>query len=173
MSGLHRTGRMPSVWQLDYRFRWSLYLAFTVLFVTGIVWLIADRLKDSANDEFWQVVSADMLMIHGGTAMLTLVLLGALIPIHVFRAWRSRQNRLTGTLMAITNFLLIATSFGLYYAGSDILRPWISDLHIAIGLVLPALLALHIWTGRRRSSLAVDAEASDAAFRRPGTLRML
>ena len=84
--------RMPSALQLDYRFRWGLYAAFTVLFVTGAVWLIADALKESANGEFWQVVSADLLMVHGGAAMVTLVLLGALIPVHIQRAWRDRAE---------------------------------------------------------------------------------
>ncbi|HYA04569.1 MAG TPA: hypothetical protein VEF90_01665 [Xanthobacteraceae bacterium] len=141
---------MPSAWRLDYRFRWGLYAAVAVLFVTGAAWLITDPLKDSAGGEFWQAVSADLLMIHGGATMVTLVLLGALIPVHVFRAWRGGQNRLMGIVVATANVLLVVTAFGLYYAGSDTLRPWISDLHSAIGLVLPALLVIHIVTGRRR-----------------------
>jgi hypothetical protein len=150
MSGLPRTGRMPSALRLDTRFRFGLYAAFTVLFVTGVVWLVADDLKDSANGEFWQAVAADLLMIHGGAAMAALLLLGALIPIHVQRAWRGRLNRVTGIAMASANALLIVTAFGLYYAGSDVLRPWISDLHIAIGVIFPAMLVVHILTGRRR-----------------------
>lgn len=140
---------MPSALQLDYRFRWGLYGAFTVLFVTGAVWLIADALK-SANGDFWQVVSADLLMIHGGAAMVTLVLLGALIPVHIQSAWRDRRNRLTGITMAISNILLIATAFGLYYAGSDVLHAWISDVHIAVGFIFPVLLVTHVLIGRHR-----------------------
>ncbi len=151
MSGLRRTGRTPSALQLDIRFRWGLYATFSVLFVTGAVWLIADSLKESANGEFWQAVSAALLMVHGGAAMVTLVLLGALIPIHIQRAWRGRQNRLTGTVMATANFLLVATAFGLYYAGSDVLRAWTSAAHIAVGLAFPVLLFVHILTGRRAS----------------------
>ena len=150
MSGLQRIGRMPSALQLDFRFRWALYAAFAVLFVTGVVWLVAAALKDTAEGEFWQQASAFLLMIHGGAAMVTLVLLGALVPVHIQRAWRSRQNRLTGTAMATANVVLIATAFGLYYAGSDVLRAWTSDVHIAIGLIFPALLVVHILTGRRR-----------------------
>jgi len=150
MSGLRRTGRMPSALQLDYRFRWGLYAIFSVLCVTGAVWLIADALKESANREFWQATSAALLMVHGGAAMMTLVLLGALIPVHILRAWRSRKNRLTGTVMATANVLLVATAFGLYYAGSEALRPYISDAHIAVGLAFPALFVIHVVTGRRR-----------------------
>jgi hypothetical protein len=149
MSGSHRIGRTPSALQLDFRFRWALYAAFTVLFVTGIVWLITNALKDSANGEFWQVVSADLLMIHGGVTMVTLVLLGALISTHILRTWLSRRNRFSGTAMVTSNVLLIVTAFGLYYVGSDTLRVWISDAHIAVGLVFPVVLVIHILAGRR------------------------
>jgi len=151
MSGLRRTGRMPSALRLDGRFRWGLYGIFSVLFVTGAVWMIADALKDSPSGDFWQGMSASLLMIHGGAAMVTLVLLGALIPIHVMRGWRSRRNRLAGAAMVIANVLFVVTAFGLYYAGSEIWRPWISNVHIAVGLAFPVLVVIHIWTGRRSS----------------------
>lgn len=149
MSGLRRTGRMPSALRLDNRFRWGLYGVFAVLFVTGAVWLIADGLKESPSGDFWQGISASLLMIHGGAAMITLVLLGALIPIHVMRAWRSRRNRFAGAAMVIANVVFIASAFGLYYAGSDTWRLWISDVHIAVGLAFPALMVVHVLTGRR------------------------
>jgi hypothetical protein len=141
---------MPSALQLDDRFRWGLYGIFSVLLATGAAWLIADALKESPSGDFWQGISASLLMIHGGAAMVTLVLLGALIPVHVRRAWRSRRNRPTGVVMATANTLLVVTAFGLYYAGSDTWRPWISDVHIAIGLVFPALIFIHVLSGRRR-----------------------
>ena len=140
---------MPSALQLDPRFRWALYTAFSTLFITGGAWLVADQLRDSANEEIWQAASAYLLMIHGGGAMVMLLLLGAMFPVHIQRTWRSRKNRVTGLLMVTFNILLIATAFGLYYAGSDILRLWISDLHIAAGLFLPPLILLHVVVGRR------------------------
>jgi hypothetical protein len=140
---------MASALQLDRRFRYGLYAAFAVLFVTGAVWLIADSRMDSPNGDFWQELSAKMLVIHGGTAMLALVMLGALIPIHIQRAWRGHLNRLTGVTMATINVVLVVTAFGLYYAGSDTLRAWTSDLHIAVGLAFPLLLIVHIFIGRR------------------------
>jgi hypothetical protein len=132
--------------RLDRSFRWALYAAITILVITGCGWLLADTLKES---EDWQNASAKLLAAHGGTAMITLMLLGALVPVHMLRAWRARKNRITGSCMATLNATLIATAFGLYYAGSDALRPWISDLHIAAGLCLPVLIIAHIWSGRR------------------------
>src|SRR5258708_20901614 len=135
---------MPSALQLDPRFRRALYAAFATLFITGVAWLIADGRKDSASGEAWQAASAYMLMIHGGATMVLLLLLGALFPVHIPRAWRSRRNRLTGTVMVTFNLLLIVTAFGLYYPGSDIVRPWISHAHIPAGLFLPALILIHV-----------------------------
>jgi hypothetical protein len=143
--------------QLDARLRWGLYAAFAALFVTGAVWLVGDAQKDSPNGEFWEALSANMLAIHGGAAMLTLVMLGALIPIHMQRSWRGQRNRTTGSVMVALNSALVLTAFGLYYAGSDVLRAWVSDIHIAIGLGFPLLLVIHIAIGRRNRRGSANA----------------
>jgi hypothetical protein len=135
--------------RLDSWFRFALYGAFALLVLTGAVWLVADQLKDSPEGELWQRVSASMLMVHGGVAMITLLMLGALFPLHMRLGWRSGRNRITGPAMAAFNALLIVTAFGLYYLGSDTLRPWVSDVHIGLGFALPALFVFHVVLGRR------------------------
>jgi hypothetical protein len=124
--------------------RFAVYAAFAVLFASGAAWLVADCMKESAEGEIWQSSAATLLMLHGGTAMLTLMLLGALIPVHIGRAWRARKNCATGIIMAVCNVVLIATAFGLYYLASEALRPWASDIHIAFGLALPLLMLVHV-----------------------------
>jgi hypothetical protein len=136
--------------RLKPSFRYAVYAVVAVLTLTGAVWFVADWQKDLSTDEIWQQIAANMLMLHGGAAMLALLLLGALIPIHVLRAWRARKNRISGSLMATLNAALILTAFGLYYLGSETLRPWISWTHIAAGLVLALWLPLHVWLGRRQ-----------------------
>jgi hypothetical protein len=126
-----------------------LYATFGMLVLTGGAWLAADRLKDAADGELWQEAAADLLMVHGGAAMLALLLLGALAPLHVTPGWRKRRNRAAGIAMVTVNAVLVATAFGLYYAGGEWLRPWISDTHIAVGLSLPALFLVHVLAGRR------------------------
>jgi hypothetical protein len=133
--------------RIDPQFRWAIYIAFAVLFLTGAVWLVADALKES--DEIWQQTAANLLMVHGGVAMLALMLIGALVPMHLRRAWSARKNRITGTVMATFNAVLIITAFGLYYSGSDVVRPWISRLHYGLGLALPVLFLVHVVSGRR------------------------
>ena len=139
--------------RLDPRFRYAVYAAFAVLFGTGSGWLLADRMKEESfgASEAWQTAAANLIMVHGGTAMVTLLLLGALLPLHMQRAWRRGRNRLTAIVMLATNGLLIVTSFGLYYAGSELLRPWTSNIHITLGLCLPVLFFVHVLIGRLRS----------------------
>jgi hypothetical protein len=138
--------------RLKPSFRRSIYAAFAVLFVTGAAWLVADWQKDISADEIWQQLAATMLMVHGGAAMITLLLLGALIPLHLLRSWRAGKNRISGSVMATLNAALIATAFGLYYLGSETLRPWISWIHIAAGFSLALWFPVHIIWGRRKSS---------------------
>ncbi len=88
-------------------------------------------------------------MLHGMTAMAALVLLGVMIPVHVQRSWRAGKNRISGAVMVGLNAVLIATACGLYYAGSELLRTFVTDVHIAVGFALPALAIAHIVLGRR------------------------
>jgi Na+/H+ antiporter NhaC len=134
--------------RLKTSFRYALYAVFAALFLTGAAWLFADWRKDA--DEIWQQVAANMLMLHGGVAMLSLMVLGALIPLHFLRAWHARKNLVSGFLMAAFNVLLIGTAFGLYYLGSESVRPWMSWIHIAAGVCVSLTLPIHILLGRRQ-----------------------
>lgn len=136
--------------RLDPRVRGSLYALTAVLLVTGGAWWILDWLGALAVSSTWRQTGAYLLMVHGGAAMLSLMLLGALVPLHVYAAWASGSSRRTGALMLAFNAVLIATAFGLYYIGHEGLRRWTGTLHAFIGFGLPVLLAAHVLVGRRR-----------------------
>ena len=149
-SGYPLIGKTQCTLRLSFSFRYAIYAAFAILLITGAGWLVADWQKDISSDEIWQQSVAYLLMVHGGTAMAALLLLGALIPVHMVRAWRRRKNRVSGSAMATFNAILIGTAFGLYYLGSETLRPWMSWIHIAAGFSLALLFPLHIYWGRRK-----------------------
>ena len=157
--------------RLDVGLRFWNYAAFAALVVTGVIWLVADQLKTSEHGEMWQAIAANMLMFHGITAMIALILLGAMIPLHVQRSWRAGKNRFTGSVMVATNAILVVTASGLYYTGSDLLRTFVADVHIAAGLALPALIVTHIVLGRRARAPTLEAGPNkvDAAARVPLT----
>jgi len=135
--------------RLDPSFRWALYAVLALLSATGAAWLIMDQLKSIDGGDTWQAAGANLLMVHGGAAMLALMMLGALFPLHIQRGWRARKNRISGTIMATFVATLVVTAFGLYYSGSETLRPWISDAHIAAGFALSAFIVVHVTLGRR------------------------
>ena len=143
--------------RLSCWFRRALYSVLTLMFVTGVGWLAADWQKSSPQGDVWQTIAAWLLMVHGGGAMATLLLIGALVPLHMHRGWRAKRNRISGGVMALENAVLIATSFGLYYVGSDAIRPWMSDIHIGAGFGLPLLLVVHILLGRRTARQKTQA----------------
>lgn len=136
--------------RLNPRFRFAVYTAVALLFLTGAGWFAADWQKEGVNGETWQQIAAYLLMLHGGGAMLALLVLGALIPVHILRSWRIGKNLVMGSVMVTLNAILIVTAFGLYYLGSETLRPWTSWVHLAFGALLPGALALHIYLGRQQ-----------------------
>ena len=148
-------GRKSSALQLNPGLRYSLLIVALLLFGTGIAWLIADQYKTGPESEFWQSAAATLLALHGGASMLSLILLGALFPLHIRRSWRSGRNRLTGLAMITVCCLLITSAFALYYSGSDTLRGWASWIHTVGGAAIPAIILAHILIGRqsRQASL--------------------
>jgi len=88
--------------------------------------------------------------------MLSLILFGTLLTEHVKPSWLARRNRRSGVLLSALNALLALTGYILYYAGGELLRVVASYAHLALGLLLPVLLTLHIFFGRRNRPARED-----------------
>ena len=128
--------------------RYFLYAVLALVFLSGVVWAYWNYLVASPGD-FEMSAKAWAMKIHGAAAMAVLVLIGMLLNAHVRFAWRARRNRTNGSIFLSAFAVLIITGYGLYYAGGERLRAWTSWIHLAIGLVLPILLVIHIFLGRR------------------------
>src|SRR6266446_1651901 len=118
------------------------YLVFGILLITGVAWMVFQARLDEGNH-----VSSLMLKLHGGAAMISLILLGALIN-HMRKGWKARRNRSSGLMLVLVILFLVITGYGLYYAGDEQLRSLISQWHAWIGLGLFLLLPLHALIGR-------------------------
>ena len=77
-------------------------------------------------------------------------LFGSLLASHMPRAWSLRRGRASGGAIASVFVLLAVTGYGLYYAGGEVLRAWISVIHWGVGLGLPVLLVVHVRTLRTK-----------------------
>jgi len=125
--------------------------------LTGTIFFVLSRFVE-IEGEFgpekhpWQ---SPVLAAHGAFAFLMLLAIGSLWLNHVPVGWRSRRSRRLGITLIVATALMVVSGWVLYYAASEALRPWIGNVHFALGLLLPATVAVHIVVGRqarRRSS---------------------
>jgi hypothetical protein len=128
--------------------RYFLYAVFALLFLSGVTWAYWNYFVVAPGD-FEASAKVWAMKIHGAAAMAVLVLIGMLLTAHVRFGWRARRNRVNGSIFLSAFACLAITGYGLYYAGGERLRAWTSWIHLAVGLVLPILLLLHIFLGRR------------------------
>lgn len=155
--------------QLSRRHKAALYLITFAVFASGVAWWLLDRFAVQA-DEFGGLMKSPaepwMLKIHGAAAMLILVVLGTLLPIHVKRSWQAKQNLLTGVGLLGFFGILTLTGYGLYYASEENVRALTSNVHLWVGFALPAVLVWHVWRGhslRRRGKLRLHKTAGAEA----------
>lgn len=125
---------------LAHAHRLALYATGVTLVLTGVAWALFHYLADESTAV---PVNALLMKVHGGAAMLALLLIGALIPQHVAGGWRLARNRTSGIALSALAGILAVTGYLLYYAGGELLRQGASILHLAIGAGLPAALIVH------------------------------
>lgn len=125
--------RLPSVQRI------LLYAALILLLATGVAWEVLSP----------GPLASLLMMVHGGAAMLALVLLGTLIAHHIPAGWTSLKNRWSGVLLLAVLGWLVASGYLLYYSGSDALRSFASQSHLWVGVAAAVVVALHL----RRSAI--------------------
>ena len=127
--------------------RYSLYAATATVFASGALWLAAHYLPTSRP--LPDGLAAVSMRVHGGAAMVLLVLIGGAVSLHAPDAWRERKNLATGISLSAALILLTATGYCLYYLGDESARTVSSLGHWVLGLALPIAFACHVKLGRR------------------------
>ena len=136
--------------------RYFLYATSAMVFASGALWL-APRFMPSSS-ALPEGLAAASMRVHGGAAMVLLVLIGWTASLHAPSAWRERKNLVSGILLSTGLVLLTATGYCLYYLGEESARAVSSLGHWVLGLALPVALVWHVWLGRRsRAQQAVDS----------------
>jgi hypothetical protein len=132
--------------------RASVYGAVAALWLTGAAWLASHHLlaKESSIGRLPHPWEPTWLAIHGIAGAAALFVFGSLLVPHILRAWTVGRNRFSGSTVAAALAVLAATGLGLYYVADDGAREAIGLAHWVLGLASPALLALHVASGRRR-----------------------
>ena len=136
-----------------------IYWSAALLFGSGALWLVCHYFLQGEG-EFGPAPSPLepwALRLHGAAAMLALVVVGSLLPVHVRRAWHQRHNLRLGIALLAVMLLLTVSGYALYYFGGEEARPIISLLHWAVGLGAPPLLLWHVASGRAEVARARNA----------------
>ncbi len=136
--------------QLGGRQKFFLLAASAALFLSGIFWAWIQHLDEAgrAGPELRRLKTG-LIALHGWSAMVFVLLLGAVLVNHVRRAWHARRNRPNGAFFLTAVSLLTLSGYALYYTADENWREAISHLHLWLGVTAPALLLWHILSGRR------------------------
>ena len=129
----------------------QLFITLGVLYATGIIWLILHYLlvTESEYVAIQSPLEPLVMVIHGSMVPFFLMVVGALFPLHIERAWKSKKNIITGIIVLTVIAVLIGSGCLLYYCGNETLRKFSSLSHSIIGaLVVPVFIA-HIYFGKK------------------------
>lgn len=140
----------------------AVYSSVALLILSGALWLVFHyffRVEGEFGTsphplEYW------WLRLHGAAAMVSLIVIGSMLPVHVRRAWELRKNIATGLMTVSVLALLVTTGYALYYFAGGSSRAAISAMHWIVGLTLPIALAWHVWRGRLKPKSLDDREPS-------------
>jgi len=135
--------------RLGFWQRTAVFVTTAVVGLTGVLWFVLHDMRDDEPAELVHV----LLMLHGMSSYVLLVVIGSLLPNHVWSGWAHRRKRLTGVTVTAAMAGLALTGLALYYGSEDLQIPakW---LHLAIGLGCFVLFPAHAFLTpqSRRSS---------------------
>ena len=127
-----------------------IYLISVIVTISGFVWLYFDFFVRVETEYSLQVhpMQNIFLIMHGTSSLIFLILLGSVLPIHVLKAWKIKNNRLSGGFFLLLFTILILTGIGLFYSAVEDNRRILSVLHWVIGILFPIFFVIHIYFGK-------------------------
>ena len=143
--------------------KWQRRLVYGNVFLltlSGLVWLAAhgslpsEQLLASDSAEINAKLMLCMqlkywsIRVHTLVALVALIVIGSLIPAHMWARWRLNRNLLSGGVNVATFTILSLTGYMLWYVSVGGIKQWATWLHWAVGLALPIVLAIHIKLGK-------------------------
>ena len=137
--------------RLNPAHRRFLYLTFGMLWLSGVLWLVAEWFKELDLGPTRTPLQSQSMKIHGVAMLVYVSMLGTLWT-HVRRGFALRASRLSGSVVIAVNVVLTVSGWILYYLANDTVRQWSSLVHWTLGLAVLPLLIGHILLGRGGTS---------------------
>ena len=132
--------------------RWQSISSHTIFLIcacSGVLYLLGHEFEIMPL----AVENHSILIAHGISAYLFVLLFGAVLPTHIKSAWKAKRNRISGSLMITVISLLLISGLLLYYAVDT--REAALWVHWIIGGGLVLLFPFHYIAGRRANYLAL------------------
>lgn len=126
--------------RLPASLRAALYTVGLLVAASGVIWLFTRAGS--------RRLALACMQMHGGAAMVLLVIIGAVAALHAPAGWRERRNRASGAVLAAVLTVLLVTGALLYYLGDEGARSMASTVHWTVGCAALVLGGIHIWLGR-------------------------
>lgn len=127
----------------------STHTIFLICAISGVLYLLAHEFEIKAL----AIENHSILITHGFSAYFFVLLFGAVMPTHIKAGWKSKRNKISGSLMVIVMALLLLSGLFLYYG--DETRDAALWVHWVIGGGLVVLFPFHLLAGRRANYLAL------------------
>ena len=72
-----------------------IYIISVIVIISGFLWLYFDFFIRVETEFSLQVhpLQNTFLILHGSSSMIFLIALGSVLPIHVLKAWKTKNNR--------------------------------------------------------------------------------
>jgi heme A synthase len=86
--------------------------------------------------------------VHALLAFSTLLVIGALLPIHVRRGLRQHKNKRSGITLLSVFGVSVLTGWGIYYLADEQWSMWVSLLHLLTALLVMLALMAHVITAK-------------------------
>ena len=121
-----------------------------IVIISGFLWLYFDFFIRVETEFSLQVhpLQNTFLILHGSSSIIFLIALGSVLPVHIFKAWKTKNNRLSGGFFLLLFTILILTGIGLFYSAVEDNRRILSVLHWVIGILFPIFFVIHIYFGK-------------------------
>lgn len=137
--------------RLPHWHRWTIFALTGLLVVTGVAWLVVVYLLAPPGESTPapHSLAGPLLAAHGIAAYVAVFAYALVGHAHLRTGWRVPVLRSAGFGLCATIAVLALTGLGFYYLADEAATPWLRWIHVAVGMVLPCALALHIVRGRR------------------------
>lgn len=131
--------------------RWATYTILAVVGVSGLAWIVLHDVLQWG----WMLSERRLLIAHGVAAAITLVVIGALLPLHIRLAYHVKRNLKSGIAALSLIAFLGLTGLLLYYSGED-WRDVVRWSHFVVGTIACLAIPAHVWLGRRQKNLFLE-----------------